>query len=139
MINTDKIARLVSKVGVLEEKIENMQAERDGYVDQINQELGLSAGQASDGGRKTTPARQRVKVEGKLGDRILGYLQSNGGQSLHKLASMFNVEPKQVGLAMMHLGKAGLAMIDQSGDNVMYYATKPIINPESNTTSTPAS
>lgn len=134
-IDTDRVSRLVAKIGVVDEKISNLQAEKNECIQEVQALLGGVDGVSSVPARRTIPtsAISRVKNKVKLMDRLEQFLQANGGRSLHDLASALGVEPKQIGLAAMHLGKSGRIMVDGSGDKVMYFATRPAATTQPNT------
>ena len=95
-MNTDRITKLLTRISLIDEKLENLQQEREGYITEI--QTALSGG---------TPAAKSSKGAAKpgesLGSRIMTWLAGNPGSDLATIARALKTAPQKAGVSLYHL------------------------------------
>lgn len=127
MSNTDKRLKLVTRLGQIEEKITNLQAEYNDVATELASTFQSTEAPTNKGAK--TIKTVAVK-DGELGNKIVAFLQSNGGKDLAQLSAALGVEPKKIGLSLYHQQKKGRVFSDKG----QYYAAATIMAAAAKTT-----
>jgi hypothetical protein len=125
MSNNEKVIKLVTKLGQLDDKIADLTVQRDQTCAEINQLIQKTAPQPTAAKTSPTTWSKKTAPSGEtLGSKIQQILDNiPTGQTLTDLASKLKVTPQQISLSIHHLKTAG--KIFQNGS--VYVTATPMM------------